>query len=203
VLGFLSGLLRRKDPYWDQFVNRPLADPKNMVFDLISDSPGGGVFAVKMDVHDPAAMVGHMVQLAKFWDVDVAGVAATDPAWFADDATNGNGKRESADSQAPAQELAHAIVCGVRRDFGVKAQGMGGQRAEQKLAVANFHLRSYLREIGYQAEFAKPRSPGQAAAAAGLGTLKPDGTFVSPEHGDRLVFGQIVLTNLPLEPPAA
>lgn len=203
MLGFLSGLFHRKDPYWDQFVNRPLADPKNMVSDLITDSPGGGVFAVKMDVHDPAAMRGHMVQLAKFWGADAAGVAATDPAWFTDSPPAGNGHVEPAAGAAAARDLPQAIVCGVRRDFDAKAQGMGGRRAEQKLAVANFHLRSYLREIGYQAELATPPSPGQVAVSAGLGMLKGDGGFVSAEYGDRLVLGQIVLTNLPLELPAA
>jgi hypothetical protein len=200
VLGFLTGLFQRKDPYWDQFVNRPLTDPKNMVFDLITESPGGGVFAVKMDVHDPAAMSGHMVQLAKFWGAHVAGVAAADAAWFTGGPENGNGHDGSIGKIPNVVELRNAIVCGVRRDFGANALGIGGRRAEQKLAVANFHLRSYLREIGYQADLATPRSPAEAAAAAGLGTLSLNGHLSSPEHGDKLVLAQVVLTNLPLQP---
>jgi epoxyqueuosine reductase len=203
VLGFLSNLFQRKDPYWDQFVNRPLADPKNMVFDLIAESPGGGVFAVKIDVHDSAAMTGHMVELARFWGADAAGVATVDASWFAAAAQNGNGHGESAATPPALHELPHAIVCGVRRDFDVRALGMGGRRAEQKLAVANFHLRSYLREIGYQADFAAPGWPAAAAASAGLGTVNAAGKLISAQHGDRLVLGQIVLTNIPLQPSAA
>jgi hypothetical protein len=33
---------------------------------------------------------------------------------------------------------------------------MAGRFAEQRLAVCNFSLRSYIREFGYSAEFATP-----------------------------------------------
>lgn len=203
MLRLLRRLLPSKDPYWDQFVNRPFADPKNLILDLITASPGGGVSAAKMDVHDPAAMTGHMLELAKFWGADAAGVTATDPAWLEPDQSEqseSDGGREPVDAQALARELPRAIVCGVRRDFDATAQGMGGRFAEQKLAVANFDLRSYIREIGYNANFATPSAPSLPAVAAGLGSLDKDGRFTSKEHGSRLVLGQVVLTDLPMQP---
>ena len=195
----LRKLFPTKDPYWDRFVNLPFADPKNLVLDLITSSAGGGVSAAKMDVHDPAAMAGHMLQLAKFWDVDAGAVMLTDPAWLPPEGL-ASVAGQPVDAKALAQELPWAIVCGVRRDFDVAAQGMGGRLAEQKLAVANFNIRSYIREIGFNAIFATPAPASQAAVAAGLGTLDKDGRFVSKQHGDRLVLGQVVLTDLPMQP---
>jgi hypothetical protein len=200
VAGLLRRLFGSRDPYWDRFVNRPFVDSKNMVLDLITTSPGGGVLAVKTDVHDPPAMAGHMLQLAEFWGVDAAGVTATDPAWLPPQPVDGQGGDAPADTRALAEEFPRTIVCGVYPDFDPKAQGMGGRFAEQKLAVANFNLRSYIREIGYGAIFATPTVSGQVAAAAGLGTMDKDRRFISAAHGRELVLGQVVLTNLPMEP---
>jgi hypothetical protein len=208
MLRLLRALRPNKDPYWDQFVNRPFSDPKNMVLDLITSSPGGGVFGVKMDVHDQLAMAGHMLQLAKFWGADAAAVTRTDPDWFDSsaaeaDGTDNSGPGESGHSAGQtAPLLPNAIVCGVRRDFAETARGMGGMFAEQRLAVCNFNLRSYIREIGYSADFATPASIGAVAAAAGLGALTSEGRFISKAHRDRLVLAQLVLTDLPMAPRA-
>jgi hypothetical protein len=186
VSGLLHRLFAKRDPYWDRFVNQPFVDPKNMLVDLITASPGGGVFAVKTDVHDPAAMSAHMIQLAEFWGASATGVAATEPAWAGDD--------------PQAAQYPFAIVCGVLRGFDANAQGMGGRHAEQKLAVVNFNLRSYIREIGYGAEFVTPISSPQAAAAAGIGTISGTGELVAKGRGRGLALGQVVVTDLPLQP---
>lgn len=196
MVRLLRKLFPRKDPYWDRFVNQPFVDPKNMMIDLITASPGGGVFAVKTDIHDPGAMTGHMTELAKFWGASCAGVTATDAAWLAPSQDPDAGAEAPEDPNALAREFPHAIVCGVLRTFGATAEGMGGKHAEQKLAVVNFNIRSYIREIGYGAIFATPSSSALPASAAGLGTLAKDGRF---SNGD-LVLGQVVLTDLPLEP---
>jgi hypothetical protein len=197
----VGGLLRRlfpeKDPYWDRFVNKPLADSKNLIVDLITSSPGGGVFAVKTEVHDPAAMTGHMLQLAKFWGADAAGVAMTDAGCLA--GSEFEGDRSPDELGRFAADHPYAIVCAVRRTFDAESQGMGGRLVEQKLAVANFNLRSYIREIGYAAEFVTPSSTSNTAISAGLGTLSSDGRFVAREGGGELVLGQVVVTNLPME----
>jgi hypothetical protein len=203
VAGPLRKLFPERDPYWDRFVNKPLADPRNLIVDLITTSSGGGVSAAKMDVHDPAAMSGHMLQLAEFWGADSAGVAATDAAWFLASEPADSEQNDHAEITAFVAEHRCAIVCGIRRVFEAAAQGMGGRLAEQKLAVANFNLRSYIREIGYAAEFATPLSVVDPAIAAGLGRLGGGGRFLAREGGAELVLGQVVVTNLPMEPSIA
>jgi hypothetical protein len=198
VAGLLRRLFPEKDPYWDRFVNRPLDDPKNLIVDLITTSPGGGVFAVKTEIHDSAAMTGHMVELAHFWGADVAGVASTNAAWLASSNSDGGDAQE--DVEILAANYPCAIVCGIRRVFDAGAQGMGGRLPEQRLAVVNFNLRSYIREIGYAAEFASPRSAADPALVAGLGRLAADGRFLAVEGDAELVIGQIVVTSLPMEP---
>ncbi len=202
MVRLLRRLFAGRDPYWERFVNRPFADPNNLVLDLITTSPGGGVSAARVDVHDASAMRGHMLQLAKFWGVDDAAVVVTDSSWLASQLDDG-ASEERDDAETTAQEYPRAIVCGVRRDFDAGAQGMGGRLAEQKLAVANFNLRSYIREIGYGAIFVTPASNAQVAAAAGLGSLARDGRFISRRHRAELVLGQVVLTNLPMEASGA
>jgi len=177
-----------------------------MMLDLITASPGGGVFAVKMDVHDPAAMSGHMIGLAKFWGAGSAGVTATDSAWLqnSQDGDDTSVGEDALPSQGPvdrltaAQQYPWAIVCGVPRTFDAAAGGMGGRHAEQKLAVLNFNLRSYIREIGYNAIFVTPVSSAELATIAGLGALTQDGRFLARDGGNELVLGQVVITDLPL-----
>jgi hypothetical protein len=199
VAGLLRRLFPRKDPYWDRFVNQPFVDPKNLMIDMISESPGGGVFAVKTDIHDPAATSGHMTELAKFWGASCAGVTVTDPAWLQPSPSDEDGEAH-VDANAIAAKFPHAIVCGVLRTFDAEAAGMGGRLPEQKLAVANFNIRSYIREIGYNAIFATPTSGELPATAAGRGEPGKHGRFVAGDNGGELVVGQVVLTDLPLDP---
>ena len=189
-------LKRDDDPYWDTFINRPLADPKNLVLDVITGSPGGGVFTPKIDVHDTKAMAGHIVQLTKFFGADSVGVIATDPRWVREDEEK---------LPAPGEIAAvypYTIVSLAHWEYdAANNKGMGGQLGRQKVAAAHFHLRSYLREIGFDAVFAYPSTP-QIFVAAGLATSVSGDRIITRQFGDKVATETLVLTNLPMIPTA-
>ena len=177
-----------------------------MALDIITESPGGGIWANKMDVHDLAAMSGHIGELAAFWGAALCGITATEadaieaehPSQVrADEAEAG-----ALDAQALAQAYPYTIVCALKRDYGETAQGMGGRFGEQKLAVVNFNLRSYIREVGYGAVFAHPVAANRLAVAAGLGSVDRKGHFSARSLGAKVILADVVLTNLPLKPYA-
>ncbi len=187
------------DPYWDAFIHRAPADPKNTLIDVITRSPGGGVFSPRTEVHDPHAMAGHLAQLSLFFGADIAGIAATDARYVAP-AETAAGDQPDTSAEQLAVLYPRAIVLAVHWEYDLEtARGMGGQFGLQKVAVANFHLRSYIREFGYEAVFARLTSHA-LAAAAGLGTLGPNGRLVTPQYGERVVLGDVVLTDMPLTP---
>jgi len=193
----------KDDPYWEYFLNRPMADPKNLVMDVITKSPGGGLFGQKLDVHDPKAMAGHCVQLVKFFGADFGGIIRTDPNLVQIVVPDGISET---DLLAPGQQLPdrypYTIVSMVHWAFDAKQHpGMGGQLGRQKVAAANFHLRSYIREIGYEAIFATPVS-NQLAVKAGLATLDGQGRITTSEFGRDVVWETVILTNLPMIPTA-
>jgi hypothetical protein len=207
----VTGLLRRlipfrdSDPYWHDFVNRPIVDQRNMVLDMLKRAPGGGIWATKMDVHDEVAMSGHMTMLAEFWGANLCGIIRTDPELIEPDhPSHEHAEGEEAPegiegSQALAARYPYTIVVVFKRDFPESAQGMAGHFAEQRLAVCNFNLRSYLREVGYNADFATPKSGAKIAAKAGLGSVDGRGRLITKAYGDRVVLGDVVLTDLPMK----
>jgi hypothetical protein len=213
VAGVIQRLRRllpfaNSDPYWDNFVNRPIVDQRNMRLEMIRQAPGGGVWATKMDVHDEAAMADHMTQLAQFWWADLVGIVATNPEMIEPEHPSyekpeGESEGEKLEGVEASEELARqyplTIVCAIRRDYDESAKGMGGRFSEQRLAVCNFNLRSYIREIGYAAAFATPKSAAKLAASAGLGTLDSRGRFTTKRFGDRVVLGDVVITDLPMK----
>lgn len=190
----------KDDPYWDYFLNRPMADPKNLVLDVITKSPGGGLFGQKTDIHDPPAVAGHIVQLTQFFGASLVGVTTTDPSLV--DLVVPTGQTEA--DLPPRNEIAtiypFTIVGLASWPYDAKEHaGMGGQLGRQKVAAAMFHLRSYIRELGYEAVFATPTS-AQLAAKAGLGTVDRSGRLVTKEYGKDVVWETAVLTNLPMIP---
>jgi len=192
----------KDDPYWDFFLNRPLADPKNLVLDVITKSPGGGLFHQKMDVHDPLAVSGHIVQLTKFFGASLVGIARTEPALVQLVVPAG----QSEEDLPPPDQIANlyplTVVSLAHWPYDpIKHRGMGGQLGRQKVAAANFHLRSYIREIGYEAVFGTPTSPA-LAVNAGLGTLDASGRLVTSQFGRDVAMETVVLTNLPMVPTA-
>jgi hypothetical protein len=173
--------VRTRDPYWDGFLHRPPADPRNVMTPAILPGPGGNVFLNQTEIHDPAAMSGHVKELAKFLGADATGIAA-----------------EPADAGYP-----FAISCLVAAVEEVREPtGIGGQFALQKCATVNFNLAAYIRELGYEAAVVQEDAHTRAAAA-GLGTLDAGGRLVSRAYGRRVAIAGAILTNLPLVPNSA
>ncbi|HET9321070.1 MAG TPA: hypothetical protein VFO27_14885 [Bryobacteraceae bacterium] len=175
--------VRTKDPYWDDFLHRPPADPKNVVTPAILSAPAGSVFLNLTDVHDPGAMSGHLKEAAKFFGSDATGIAAL---------------TEGAPENASDSAHRFAVVCMVAAVEEVRENtGIGGQFAMQKCATANFNVASYIRELGYPATVTTENVHAYAAAA-GLGTLDSDGRLVSRQYGRKVGLAGAVLTSIPL-----
>ena len=163
-----------------------------MITPLILSAPAGSVFPQKTEIHDPTAMSGHIKELATFFGADVAGIAAigVDPP--------------PSDERAPRlaasgeQAYSAAIICIVSAvdDLG-NSNGIGGQFATQKCAVANFNIAAYIRELGYRA-ITTTENAEQYAAAAGLGEFDSGGRFSAQTYGRRIGLAGAVLTDLPL-----
>ncbi len=184
--------MRTSDPYWDAFLHRPPADARNVITPAILPGPSGSVFPNRTEIHDPAAMSGHIKELARFLGADATGIAAEAAA---------RGEASPAREDTPAYP--YAISCMVAAVEEVREPaGIGGQFALQKCATVNFNLAAYIRELGYNATVVG-ESAHARAAAAGLGTLDPDGRLVSRAHGRRIALAGAILTDLPLVPDKA
>jgi hypothetical protein len=177
--------LRTRDPYWDAFLHRPPADPKNVITEAMLPGPTGSVFPTQTEIHDTAAMSGHLKEFAKFVGADATGVSAVK----AD---------QAADEAGPAYPF--AVSCLVEAVEEVKVgTGVGGQFAVQKCAMVNFNLAAYIRELGYDAVVEEDGAHAYAAAA-GLGRLDPDGKLVTPKFGRRVGISGVILTDILLAP---
>ncbi|HTE83719.1 MAG TPA: hypothetical protein VK821_03230, partial [Dehalococcoidia bacterium] len=135
--------VRTRDPYWDDFLHRPPADPRNIVTPAILKAPGGSVFLNLTDIHDPAAMSGHVKEAAKFFGSDATGIAALPQV---------GGPHPNPPPEGEGAKYQFAIVCLVAAVEEVQdSAGIGGQFALQICAIANFNVASYIRELGYAA----------------------------------------------------
>ena len=172
--------VRKRDPYWDDFLHRPPADPRNVIAPVILDAPGGSRFPNITEIHDPSAMSGHLKELAKFFGADVTGVSAI--------------RVESRDSGEESYTFAvSCLVAAVEEPS--QGAGVGGQFALQKSATVNFNVAAYIRELGYQATVDTDSSKGHAyAAAAGLGKLDADGRLNASKYGRRVAVAGVVFT---------
>jgi hypothetical protein len=130
----------RNDPYWDAFVNRPPADPNNLVPHSFKQATIGGVNPVKTEVHSPNVMAQHVMELAKFYGADQVGIVQLE-----------------ADRSG--------IVCALEADYDTRAaRGIGGQTPAMKGVFATFTLAAFIRELGYEATCVE-REDGQELAA--------------------------------------
>jgi hypothetical protein len=178
----LASLLRRsKDPYWEAYVNRPPADPNNLVPPAIRAAPEGQIFPVKSDVHTPEVMTEHIRELGRFFGADLVGVAQIE---------------SSGDPDYP-----YAVVVGIRAEYDPRtAAGIGGQAAALTGAYVTFNLGAAIREYGFRATRSGDGDADRLAACAGLGTLDDAGRLVTRDHGRKLYLADVVLTDLPLKP---
>ena len=82
-MGLLRWPLRRsRDPYWDAFVNRPLADPANVITDAIRHAPEGRIFPVRSELPEPDRLIQDLDQLIGFLGGSAMGVTRTDTAFL-------------------------------------------------------------------------------------------------------------------------
>ena len=197
-----SSLLRRlrdrlgsKDPYWNGFINRAPADPRNILSEGIVRAEEGNVYPSRTEVHDPAAMSGHIKELAKFFGADLVGVAALSGP------TDGLAASDPVSAvDEDSRQYPYAIACVVAAEHDVEnAKGIGGQLPLQTSAVVNFNISAYIRELGYAATV-REDEPYRVAVAAGLGTLDKQGRLVTQRHGTGVAMAGIVLTDMPLTP---
>src|SRR3954452_8578757 len=134
------GRVRNKDPYWDDFLHRQPADPRNVITPVILEAPGGSRFPNVTEIHDPIAMSGHLKELAKFFGADVTGVSAIRV-------------EEAEPSDGGDDAYTYAVSCLVAAvEEPNEGAGVGGQFALQKCATVNFNVAAYIRELGFVAK---------------------------------------------------
>jgi hypothetical protein len=166
------------DPYWDAFVNRPPADPNNLLPHAFKQVPEGGVNPVRTEVHSPNIMASHVKELGRFYGADLVGII----------------ERVGADPP-------FAIISLLRADHDTRtAHGIGGQTPALKGTFATFTLSAYIRELGYRCARSDAEDAERLALAAGLGQLDADGRLVSHRYGRKVHVADVLLTDLPLEP---
>ena len=173
------------DPYWDAFVNRPPADVRNMIPEIIRTAPEGNVFPTRAELHTPEVTSSHVKELGRYLNAQLVGIA---------------------DLGMQDPELARgypfAVVCAVRAEHDpYTAAGVGGQAAVQAGPFVTFIVAAWIRELGYRAtmKIQVPREQRERlAVAAGLGTLNGDGRLTVPKHGARIHVADVIFTDLPL-----
>jgi hypothetical protein len=134
------------DPYWDTFINRPPADPNNLLTHAFKQAPGGGVNPARTEIHSPNVMADHVKELGRFYGADRVGIV-----------------------ERPGADPPFAIVCLLRSDHDTAtARGIGGQVPALKGLFATYTLSAYIRELGYRADCVELAEGRQLAEAAGL-----------------------------------
>jgi hypothetical protein len=187
-----STRLRAGDPYWDFFINRPPADLANSITELIRSAPEGNVFPTKAELHTPEITSSHVKELARYLGADLVGIARL----------NDNSPLPPAGAdEGGAEQYPFAVVCAVPAEYDPReAPGIGGQVPVQNGLFITFVLSAWIRELGFRATALADPNGEKLAAAAGLGTLGPDGRLVTPKYGTRVHVTDVIRTDLPLAP---
>lgn len=188
--GALQASLRRlsgqDDPYWDDFINRPPNDVRNMITEIVAKAPDGNIFPTQSELHSPNVTTRHAKELTLYLGGQLVGIADL-------------GK------QTPeiARGYPYAIVTGVRAAYDpYMSPGPGGQAAVQAGQFVTFIVASWMREMGFRAtmKIDVPRTEREhLAVAAGLGTLNDDGKLTVPKYGTKIHIADIIFTDLPME----
>jgi len=168
-----------RDPHWDAFINRPPADPNNVIPHAFSQVHDGETNPVRTEVHSPNVLASHIKELGRFYGADLVGIVGV------------------------PSDQGFAIVSVLRADYDPRtAAGVGGQTPALKGLFATFTLAAYIRELGYRATrvFAEGNRAERLAVAAGLGNLNVEGRLVTPRFGRLVYVAEVIFTDLPLEP---
>lgn len=176
------GRTARKDPYWEAFLNKPMADLANSVSELIRNAPEGNIFPTKADIHTPEITSGHVKELASYLGADLVGIARLDST------PENNG-----------EAYPFAVVCAVRADVDPReAPGVGGQVPVQNGLFVTFVLSAWIRELGFRATAAADPDAERLAEAAGLGAINADGKLTTQKYGTQIHVANVIRTDLPL-----
>src|SRR4051794_24647951 len=62
------------DPDWEAFINRPLADIRNMIPEIMGRAPEGNVVVTRAELHSPDVTADHVKELARYLKTDLVGI---------------------------------------------------------------------------------------------------------------------------------
>ena len=176
------GKAARDDPYWETFLNKPMADLANSMPELIRNSPEGNIFPTKADIHTPEITSSHVKELAGYLGADLVGITKLD----SNDSDNGEG-------------FTFAVICVVRAEVDPQvAPGVGGQVPVQNGLFTTFVLSAWIRELGFRATAAPDPNAQRLAEAAGLGSVSSDGRLTTQSYGTHVHVANIIRTDIPL-----
>ena len=191
-MGILSRLMpwrSPKDPYWEGFISRPVADPDNELIPAIKNAPEGRIFPVRSDLPEPGRLSRDLAEFATFLGAASMGIAKLERAHLP-------ASDDDADKLLAKYTL--VVMCTVHAEHDPAIEkGIGGQHPVQESASINFSLSAYMRELGY-ASTVRSVDAVAVAVAAGLGNADASGKLVTKEHGTHVYVGDGVLTDLPL-----
>src|SRR5688572_23377903 len=103
------------DPYWDAFINRPAADLRNTIPEIVGKAPEGNIFPTRSELHSPNVTSDHVKELASYLRADLCGIV-------------------DLSKQAPevARGYPFAILTAVRAEYDpYTSPGLGGQTPVQ------------------------------------------------------------------------
>ncbi|MDP2873568.1 MAG: reductive dehalogenase domain-containing protein [Bacillota bacterium] len=185
------------------------ARPANCVNELLAGAVDGPVRPVPTDMGTPEAAAAHVLEAARFFGADLAGVAPLHAAFAYHTAGHENGA--AADRAGQPIELTHgwAVAMAFEMDYRRIASspsfidaaevGWGYARA----AMTAVSLAAYLRELGYPARAHVVRDEQvlhiPLAVLAGLGELARNGLLITARYGPRVRLATVT-TDLPLAP---
>jgi hypothetical protein len=173
------------DPYWDAFINRPAADIRNTIPEIIGKAPEGNVFPTRAELHSPNVTADHVKELARYLHVERVGIVDL-----------------SKQDPALAHGFPYAVVCIVKAENDpYTSPGMGGQAPVQNGQYIAFIVAAWIRECGYRGSIKIETTREQRerlAVAAGLGTLNSNGRLSVPKHGTKIYVADILFTDLPM-----
>jgi len=176
------GKAARDDPYWESFINKPLADLANSIPELIRNAPEGNIFPTKDDIHTPEITSGQVKELARYLGADLVGITRLDTKEF----ENGEG-------------YPFAVICAVHAEVDPRVSpGVGGQVPVQNGLFVTFVLSAWIRELGFRATAASDSNAERLAAAAGLGTVNSEGRLATQKYGTHVHVANVIRTDLPL-----
>lgn len=169
----------------------------------------------RIDVSSPQAITRDMKKAASYFGADTVGVCRLDRRWVyshtyeeiePDEAIGSEAAVSESKPQEIPEEFQYAVVMGFEEEYDMMqyapsyvadaVTGMGYSR----MALANAHLSSFIRNLGYKAINCTMNDVALSipmAMQAGLGDLGRNGLLITPQFGPRLRLSKVI-TDLPL-----